>query len=252
MDVSLYQAAAAMNASSRWEEVISDNLTGGQIPGFKKQDLSFSAVQAGFMGHPPHAMPGATQRSSMPLAGTTINFKAGEFRRTGTPTDLAISGSGFFQVQTSDGTLAYTRDGEFRINSQGQLITTRGMAVLGDSGPVQLDVNNTGPITISSSGAISQGQDVKGRLKLAEFSNPNALTPTGNGLFLATDPSVQPSAATSSSVQQGFLESGNASSMSEMGNLITATRFFEANQKVIQMEDDRVGRLITEVANPSP
>jgi flagellar basal-body rod protein FlgG len=252
MDVSLYQAAAAMNAASRWQEVISDNLAAGQVPGFKKQDLSFSAVQAGFMIRPPNAMPGASQRSAMPLAGTTTDFQAGEMQRTGVNTDLAIDGNGFFTVQFPDGTQAYTRNGQFQVNNQGQLITSRGMPVIGDSGPVQLDPNNTAPITISPTGEISQGQDAKGRLKVSEFSNPGALTATGNGFYLATDPSLQPSAATSSTIRQGFLESGNTSSMNEMGNLITAMRLFEANQKVIQTEDDRVSHLITEVANPSP
>lgn len=250
MDVSLFQAAAALNASSRWQEVISDNLAANQIPGFKKQNLSFSAVQAGFMTRPTGPVPGATQRSTMPLANTSTNFQAGEMSRTGVPTDLAIEGQGFFQVQLPNGAPAYTRDGEFQVNSQGQLATKQGLLVMGDTGPVQLDLNNPAPISVAPTGEVSQGTTTEGRLKLCEFTNPNALLATGNGVFLPADASVQPSTATSSTVQQGFLEHGNTSSMAEMSNLITAMRFYEANSKVIQNEDDRVGRLITEVANP--
>jgi flagellar basal body rod protein FlgG len=246
MDVSLYQAAAAMNASSRWQEVISDNLAASQIPGFKKQDLSFSAVQAGLMAR----TPAATQRFSMPLAGTSTNFQPGELRSTGVATDLAIEGPGFFQAQTSDGTLAYTRDGEFRMNTQGQLTTKQGSLVMGDAGPIQLDVNNSTPISVANSGEVAQGKEVKGRIKVLEFSNPGALAATGTGMFVNTDPAAQPTASTTAAIRQSFLESGNTSSMAEMGNLITAMRLFEANQKVIQTEDDRVSRLITDVGNP--
>jgi flagellar basal-body rod protein FlgF len=246
MDVSLYQAAAAMNASSRWQEVISDNLAAGQIPGFKKQNLSFNAVQAGFM--PGHA---STQRFAMPLAKTSTNFQPGEMQTTGVATDLAVEGTGFFQAQMNDGTMGYTRDGQFQINTTGQLTTKQGLPIMGESGPIQLDVNNSAPMKVSSSGEVSQGSEVKGRIKIWDFANPGALTVTGAGLFINSDPSVQPQASTTASVSQGFLEGGNTSSLTEMGNLITASRLFEANQKVIQTEDDRVGRLISDVGNPA-
>jgi flagellar basal-body rod protein FlgF len=121
---------------------------------------------------------------------------------------------------------------------------------MGDAGPIQLDVNNSGPVSVANSGEISQGKELKGRIKVLEFGNPGTLTATGTGMFITTDPAVQPTASTSATIRQGFLESGNTSSMAEMGNLITAMRLFEANQKVIQTEDDRVGRLITDVGNP--
>jgi flagellar basal body rod protein FlgG len=249
MDVSLYQAAAAMNASSRWQEVISDNLASNQIPGFKKQDLSFHAVQAGFMARNA-GMQGAARKSTMPVAGTTTNFEAGEVTPTGTSTDLAIDGPGFFAVQLPDGNTGYTRNGTFQVGTQGQLTTKQGWPVLGDSWPVQLDPNNMGPITIGSSGTISQGGTVRGHLKLAAFSDPSVLTAARAGLYISTDPNIQPDVPANASVLQGYVEGGNVSPMSEMGNLITSMRYFEANQKVIQTADDRIGQLITEVANP--
>ena len=249
MDVSLYQAAAAMNASNRWQEVISANLGGGQIPGFKKQDLSFSAVQAGLMARMSGSLPTAAGRFSMPVAGTSTNFQPGELHPTGTATDLAIEGPGFFEVQMPDGTHGYTRDGECRLNAQGQLVTKQGLPLMGLAGPVQLDPNNPGPITVAPSGEVSQGDQVKGQLKISEFSDPNVLTQAGSGLFILTDPAVQPHVAANSTVRQGFVENANTSSIMEMGNLITAMRLYEANQKVIQTEDDRVNQLISAVSN---
>ena len=249
MDVSLYQAAAAMNASSRWQEAISENLAASQVPGFKKQDLTFSAVQAGFMGSA--ARGAGSKRSEMPLASMTTNFQPGELSPTGVPTDLAVAGPGFFGVQMPDGTSGYTRNGEFHSNTQGQLVTKQGLLVMGQSGPLQFDPKNPAPITVAPTGEVSQGGEQKGQLKLTEFNDPAALTSTGTGLFVDTGLAAQPRAASTSTVRQGFLENANTSSMNEMGNLITAMRFFEANQKVIQTEDDRVGRLISDVANPA-
>ena len=121
----------------------------------------------------------------------------------------------------------------------------------GDTGPVQLDPNNTGSITISPSGAVTQGGVVRSHIKLANFSDPSVLTPARSGLYISTNPNLQPDVPANTSIQQGFLESGNASPVTEMGDLITSMRYFEANQKVIQNEDDRVNRLITDVANPA-
>jgi flagellar basal body rod protein FlgG len=249
MDVSLYQAAAAMNAGSRWQEVISDNLAANQVTGFKKQDLSFSAVQAGFMGTAARGV--GSKRSEMPLASTTTNFQAGELCPTGVATDLAVDGTGFFEVQMPDGTNGYTRDGGFRVSTKGQLTTKQGLAVMGQTGPLKLDPYNPAPITVNPAGEVSQGGEPKGRLKLTEFDNPAGLVLTGNGLFVDTELAAQPHDASESTVQQGFLENANTSTMTEMGNLISAMRFYEANQKVIQTEDDRVGRLISDVANPA-
>ena len=246
MDVSLYQAAAAMNASARWQEVISENLASSQIPGFKKQDLSFSAVQARIAG----TSPSSARRFAMPLAVATTNLQGGELRSTGVATDLALEGPGVFEVQMPGGRRGYTRDGGFHVSAQGELVTKQGLPVMGDTGPLQLDTSNPGPISVAPTGEVSQGAVLKGRLKLSEFSDPGALVSTGTGLFVAADPAVQPPAASAASVRQGFVENANTSSVTEMVNLISAMRLFQANQKVIQSADDRVGRLITDVGNP--
>ena len=252
MDVSLYQAAAAMNASTRWQEVISDNLAAGQIPGFKKQEMSFSAVQAGLMPLAPGAARGASQRVSMPQAGATTNFQPGELRPTNVPTDFALEGPGLFTVQMPNGTEAYTRDGEFHLSPQGQLTNKAGLPVLGENNaPIQLDAENPGSFTVSSTGEVSQNGATKGKLKIASFSDPASLTYSGGGLLLNTNPAIKAQPASNTNIRQGFLEGSNTSPMMEMGNLITAMRLYEANQKVIQTQDDRVNKLISEVANAS-
>jgi flagellar basal body rod protein FlgG len=249
MDVSLFQAAAGMNASSRWQEVIADNLAASQVPGFKSQDMSFSAVQSGFMGRPPGAVAMPSQRFVMPLAGASTNFQPGELHPTGVSTDLAVEGAGFFAVRTPEGTPAYTRDGEFHLSVQGQLATKQGLPVLGDNDlAIELDPQSVAPIVVAPTGEITQGGAAKGRVKVAEFKDTSVLTSTGTGYFVSNDPLIQPSASTTARVRQGFLENGNSSTLLEMGNLITALRYYEANQKVIQTEDERVNQLISSVS----
>lgn len=248
MNVSLYQAAAAMNANARWQEAIAENLAGSSIPGARKLDISFSGVPTAMAPGVP-GINGSTY--VMPSSSTSINFQQGMLRPTGLPTDLAIEGPGFFEVQLPNGAHAFSRDGELQLNAQGQLVTKQGYLVLGDAGPVQLDPTNSTPISVSSSGEVSQGGGLKGRIRLVEFAQPGQLKPIGGGCFLPTNAQVPPTAAQSSQLRQGFLESANSSPTTEMASLITAMRMFEANQKVMQMQDDRMGRVITDLGSPS-
>lgn len=249
MNVSLYQAAAALNANERWQELISQNLASAMIPGFKKQDVSFSSVEAGLMQ--PTASPGASGHYSLPSANTATDFQQGELQSTGVNTDLALEGPGFFQIQLPNGSTAYTRDGQFQINSTGELVTKQGYPVQADGGTIQMDLNNPAPLSISADGTVSQGSEQKGQIKIANFSNPNLLTTAGNGYYLAIDPHLQSTTSTAN-VREGFLEGSNTSSVTEMANLIDSMRNYEANQKIIQVQDDRMSRAISELGNPNP
>src|SRR5258708_25868300 len=148
MNIGLYQAAAALNANSRWQESIAQNLASSSIPGFKKQEISFGAVAAGLMPAPAQG----SERFALPHATPATNFKPGELKFTGVKTDVALDGGGFFAVQLPDGATTYTRDGEFQVNASGQLVTKQGHSVLGEAGPTQLDPNNPAPISISATG----------------------------------------------------------------------------------------------------
>lgn len=251
MNVSLYQAAAAMNANERWQEVISENLAAGSLTAFKKQEVSFTAIQAGLMPHSNLSRPGAALAYALPGVTTSTNFSGGELRPTGVNTHLALEGPGFFEVQLPSGATAYTRDGQFQLDLQGQLVNGQGFPVLGEKGPIQLNPRNREDVSISPTGEVRQGGEVKGTLKLSDFQNPNLLTPVGGGLYEARDPRLTPAAGAKPKINPGCLEGSNTSSPAEMGNLITSMRAFEANQRVVQLHDERMGRIITELGNPS-
>jgi flagellar basal body rod protein FlgG len=242
MNVSLYQAAAALNANSRWQELISENLASSSIPGYKKQDLSFAAVQNRVLGS------SSVAGAYLPKPQASINFQPGEIKPTGVNTDVAIEGPGFFEVQLANGSRAFTRDGEFQISAQGQLVTKQGYLVVSDGGAIQIDLNNPAPLSISATGEVAQGRDSKGRLKVTDFNNLKLLQPLGGGLFDASNPALVEQSVSEARVRQGYLESSNASPVLEMANLISAMRLYEANQRVVQMQDERMGKAISELA----
>src|SRR5262249_49593381 len=184
--------------------------------GLKKQDFSFAAVQAGLHGAPAAGNGGASRAVLMASGQPSTNFQPGEFRVTNVKTDVAIDGKGFFEVQLPNGTTAYTRDGEFHLDAQGELVTKEGHRVLGESGPIVLDLNNHTEVSISATGEVSQGADLKGRLKLTEFGHPNLLTRISGGYFVADNPNADATPSTASTVRQGALEAANTSVVMEM------------------------------------
>jgi flagellar basal-body rod protein FlgG len=251
MNVSLYQAAAALSANSQWQDVISENLSSSSVPGFRKQSLATAAVQAGLMPLGGLNGTGATGQFTIPKSTTSVSFKHGEMDYMGESKDAAIEGEGFFQVQLPDGTTAVTRDGEFQVNSKGQLVTKEGYAVLSQNdSPIKLDTANHDPLFISPTGDVSQGGAIKGKIGLTDFTNPQLLTQTNGVYFLVTNPALVTQPATGT-IRDGYVESGNTSALGEMANMMTALRTFEANQNVIQMQDDRLGKTITELGNPT-
>lgn len=244
MDVSLYSAAAAMNATERWQDMVAANLSAASIPGSRQQEISFSSVQAGLAS----AEPGAGGNNYViPYAGASTNFSQGELKSTGDKMNLALQGPGFFSVQMPDGSTAYTRDGEFQLNSQGQLATKQGYPLIGTGGALTFDPNNPAPIDIATDGEVSQGTDIKGAIAVTEFGNLKGLTLGGSGYFQA-NAAAKPAPATTTNVRQGFVEESNTSPTLAMASLITSMRMFETNQKVMQMQSDRMTKTITDLS----
>jgi flagellar basal body rod protein FlgG len=161
---------------------------------------------------------------------------------------MMLEGPGFFAVQMPDGSKAYTRNGEFQLNSQGQLTTRQGFPVVSDGGVLTFDPNNPAPINISPDGDVSQGVEIKGKISVTEFGNVHALTPSNGGFYRADSAQAQPKAATTTSVRQGFVEASNTTPMREMASLITSMRMFESNQKVMTMQSERMSKSISELS----
>ncbi len=231
-----------MNATEQWQDLITENLSMAGVPGAHARVMSFSAVQAGQA-----ALNG--QPMVLPATTTTTDFSQGELRNTGNNMDFALQGPGFFTVQTLDGSKGYTRDGEFTVDKQGQLVTKSGDPVLSDSGPLRADPTNKAPLTISKDGVVCQGTEIKGKLSVVEFAKPQTLQPVGGGVFINQNEDLMPpQPANNTTVQQGFVENSNVSPTMAMATMITAMRMFESNQKAMQMGSDRMSKSITELS----
>ncbi len=247
MNIGMFQAAAAMNANSKWQDAIASNLAAGSVPGFKKNETSFEAVQAGMMSG---GGAGASGSYMLPRSSMGVNWSNGEFRHTGVNTDVAIDGPGFFEVQLQDGSMAYTRDGEFGLNSRGQLITKDGSLVMGEGGPFQVDLNLGAPISISAIGEVSQGNETMGKMKVVGFNDPQLLQRSGS-YFFAGSPGLVAVPVDDIRLRPESIEGSNTQPMAEMTNLITSMRMFETNSKLLKMQDERLGKVIQDMSTGS-
>jgi flagellar basal body rod protein FlgG len=245
MNVGLYQSAASLSALERWQEAVSQNITSSEVTAYKKRTVSFSGQDSGEFLTDPKSRVGRDegQPATFPVASSSINFLPGETKPTGRKLDVALQGEGFFEVQMPDGTRAYTRTGEFQLRADRTVVTGQGANVLLASGsPLQLN-SGPGELLIKPDGSVSQGSKSMGKLSIQTFAKPGQLLPLAAGLF-AAPPGMDPTAVAQPAVIQGSLESSNLTSLHEMVDLVTISRAYEANQKIITSSDDLLDKTI--------
>ena len=246
----LFSAAAGMQSQQMNLDVISNNLANANTTGYKASRLQFQDLlyentkEAGSQQGGGNMLPASLQIGQGSVyAGTTRSAKQGDLTQTGNNLDIAIQGNGFFEVQMPDGTLAYTRDGSFKTDSQGRVVTSDGYPVQG--GFPSIPASNTG-ITITANGTVtvaSASGNTTGQLQLARFINPGGLDAVGHNLYKETPASGTPELGEPATngfgeVQQGSLELSNVSVVQEMVNLILAQRAYEVNSKAVQAADE--------------
>ncbi len=186
----------------------------------------------------------AANVATTPIIATHTDRSAGALTHTGNPLDLAIEGDAYFVIDTGTQE-AYTRQGTFRLNADGELVTVAGQPVLTNAGEVRL--TSPAPV-IDADGTIHDGDTVVGQLKLVTITNPESLRDLGGGLLAANDSTtVAPSEITR--VRQGFNEAANVATMNEMIRMIETVRHFETSQRLILGYDAMLGRAITDLGN---
>ena len=249
MNVSLYQAAAAMEGNLLRQQVIAENLAASSVPGFKKRDMAFSAVSADMFKDPSQPVDKTQLQFMFPSFQHTVNFSQGSLLNTGVPTDLSIDGPGFFAVEGPNGQTLYTRDGALRLNNEGQLITKDGFPVLGENGPITIPAGtDLSALTVSSTGEVFAGAEELGSLQLTNFDDPTKLLPFGAGYYdggTANPQAIDPKETT---ISQGYTEVANTTPMVEMSQLLGTLRHFEANQRIMKMQDENMGKMIRELS----
>jgi flagellar basal-body rod protein FlgG len=232
-----------MNVQQHRMDVLTNNLVNAETTGFKADTLvtsTFDQVMLERINDPNITIEGASPVGGYSY-GTHVdelitNFSGGILEETGKSSDLALSGDGFFIIETTAGQ-RYTRSGHFNVNSEGYLVTEDGGFVLGENGRIRV---GSGEFTVSADGTVTGETTEPDRLRLVTFDDPGVLRKEGNNLY-GVFGGAEPAEATETVVRQGVLEGSNVDISEEMVNMISVYRKYEASQKIIGMTDQTLG-----------
>ena len=260
---SLWTGASGMIGMQANVDTISNNLANVNTHGYKKQradfeDLIYQTVKtAGTPATEDTVIPvGVQMGHGVKLADTQRVFAQGSLQATDVSTDVAIAGDGFFRIQMYDGSWAYTRNGNFKVDNEGRMVTSNGYWLLPDivmpEGflPDRITITQDGRVSVIVP-QISENDPVDvGRIELYRFANPVGLTAVGENLFKITQASGDPIPGRPGyegmgTIQHKYLEMSNVAVAQEMVNLIIAQRAYEFNSKVIQTSDNMLGTATT-------
>ncbi len=232
MDNIAYVSLSKEMVLKRALDITANNIANMDTTGFKVESL----MQAAQPGAPARDV-GLNKPAQFVLdTGLARDFGQGELKQTGSPTDVAIAGSGFFQVQTPQG-VRYTRDGSFTIDAQNRLVNGQGYPVLDEAGAeITFDPVLASP-TISKEGEVSQGNQRVGKLGVVDFPTPAVLSKQGNNLYANTSNAL-PAAAANAQLHQGMLEGSNVKPILEVTNLIQIQRAYEQVSQMITTIND--------------
>ncbi|MEJ2344676.1 MAG: flagellar basal-body rod protein FlgG [Gammaproteobacteria bacterium] len=251
MDSSLWIAKTGVDAQQTRMEVISNNLANVNTNGFKRsraifQDLLYQNVrQVGAQSSQDTQLPsGLSLGTGVQDVATEKLFTQGNLVKTDNSLDVAIQGRGFLQVLMPDGTIAYTRDGDFKLDNQGQMVTASGYtlqpSITIPSNAQSVTIGTDGTVSVTVPGSTTPTQ--VGTLQLVDFVNPAGLQPKGQNLFTESAASGTPQPGTPGlnglgTLSQGYLEGSNVNVVEELVNMIETQRAYEMNSKAISTAD---------------
>jgi flagellar basal-body rod protein FlgG len=249
---SLWTAASGMQAQATNIDVISNNLSNVNTAGFKRSRAEFQDLLYETMRPPGVTSAGDNQVPTgiqvghgTRTAATHKLFIQGDFQHTQNELDIAIEGQGFFQIVQPNGDIAYSRAGNFKIDSEGRVVTPDGYLMEPEitipTDATAVAIGTDGTVSVLQAGD-SEPTEI-GNIELARFVNPAGLSSIGRNLFVETDASGDPITGTPGeegygTLAQGYLEMSNVSVVDEMVNMITAQRAYEINSKAIQTADE--------------
>jgi len=249
---SLWTSATGMQAQALNLDVISNNLANVNTAGFKKsraefQDLLYETIRpAGTPSSQDSEVPAGIQLGHGTRPSTVLKiFSQGNMENTQNELDLAIEGDGFFQIALPNGETAFTRDGAFKLDSDGRMVNSDGFALEPEitipSDALSISVGLDGTVSVLQAGETTSSEI--GTIELARFVNPAGLISMGKNIFMTSEASGDEMTGTAGedglgTLAQGFLEMSNVSVVDEMVNMITAQRAYESNSKAIQAADE--------------
>jgi len=248
----LFTGASGMRAQQLRIDVTSNNLANANTVGFKADRAEFTDLL-----YQQLRRPGGTSATGVqwPTAlqvglganpvGTAKIFTQGSYLTTDGPLDMVIEGDGFFQIQEPDGTTAYTRDGSFKLDANGNIVTNDGLYIIPNmtvpNNATQIIIGRDGTVMVNLPGQTAATQI--GQVTLARFVNPQGLKAEGSNLFTETEASGAPILDVAGqnglgTIRQGYLENSNTSVVDELVNLIVGQRAYEASSRSVQTADE--------------
>ncbi len=246
----IYTAAMGMLAEESRVNTISNNLANVDTAGFKKDSLAFSTYLKKEIfrneaeNHLGKRTPVGKMESGVVLDESRPYFEQGTVEMTGSAYDFAITGDGFFTVETADGRTYYTRNGQWHRDSEDFLVDSVGNYILNDAGE---RISVEGEFLVDQDGSIFENGVLTGRIDLVNFANPEGLRKVGNNYFAQTDFSGEAQQSFTATIVQGGYERANVNAVKEMVNLINAHRHFEIAQRVITTEDQLLDAAVNRV-----
>ena len=237
MENTLYIALSRQLATTRQMDLIANNLANADTTGFKGEQVMFSeyVTRSADGGRLSFVQDRALAR----------DLREGKLERTGAPLDVAIQGKGWFVVDTKAGD-RYTRNGHFKIDRDGRLVTASGEVVMGTGGAPIVFGRDDKDLTIHEDGTVRAGANTRGKLRIVSFENEHALRNSGDNLFRT---GASPQDVASPRVAQGMVETSNVQPVVEMTQMITALRTFQGAQQMIESEHDRQRALIDKLTS---
>ncbi len=241
---SLYIAESGMTTQQKMIDIISNNIANSATSGFKKSQVNFVDLVYQTETTANTAATAQSVGAGVAITNTVTDFSVGEMKATNNPFDLAIQGSGFFEVELADGSYAYTRAGRLRVDADGYLTTASGMRLTANiqlpPDATDMRVSDTGEVSARLGDELTRTQ--LGNLELVRFTNEQALDPVGDNLYSANSDTGEtiyaaPGQLGTGKLLQGFAEISNVSMTEEMVNLMLAQRGYQLNARIIQISD---------------
>ena len=257
MNRSLWIAKTGMEGQQFKLDTIANNLANVATNGYKRggvvfEDLMYDNLrQVGAASSDQSQLPTGLQVGlGVRTVATSRNFTQGNLQQTSNNMDVAVQGNGFFQLTMPDGTIGYTRDGAFQIDSQGRMVNSSGLPLVNGitvpANATNVTVAADGTVTAAIPGTVTP--QTIGTITLASFINPPGLEPKGQNIYAETAASGQPTVGAANangvgSLMQGFVETSNVNVVQELVTMIQTQRAYEMNSKAIQTSDEMLQQL---------
>lgn len=252
----LYTAYTGLRNEQRRLDVISNNIANSNTTGYKKMGVTSQTFDRELALRVDDDSDVYLKKAigdvslGVKIGETYTDFTQGGFRNTGNPYDIALAGDGFFTISMTDKAgvehIRYTRDGSFTVTREGYLVTKDGDFVLGTNNQrIQIPGADTAEVSIDSLGNIYANEVFVGQLQIVDFQNHDALLMYGENMFDALPEAGM--VAGTALTRQGYLETSNVNIINEMVSMITITRAYETNQKMVQTIDSTLEKAVNEV-----